>query len=279
MSKHDSAQTKLTMTEAGSKVIDLGEVAEFLKPKKTMQIAVSGSVLVTEAEREIIDTPDYQRLRRIRQLGLAYLVYPTALHTRFDHSLGTLHMADRMMSAIRENAKVSPEERLISDEQVALTRIYALVHDITHIAFGHTIEDELGLFKRHDENLDRTNHFLGASSDIGQIVQKHFGEEFHKRLLDIYSWDENPDTRSFPADEAFIHDIVSNTVCADLLDYLQRDNYFCNLGVSLAYHFMKYLYLSKDNKDQRRVFVRLWKSDDGGGKPRRDILTEPMSTS
>jgi len=74
-----------------------------LKFDKTIRIAVSGDVLITKLERDIIDTEDFQRLRRIRQLGTVNYVYPSALHTRFDHSLGTLAMADQMMVAIDQN--------------------------------------------------------------------------------------------------------------------------------------------------------------------------------
>src|SRR5437773_3477412 len=133
-----SDQTEIPLPAPGAK--DRGEHPHvLLKPKKTMQIAVSGGVLITELERGIVDTPDFQRLRGIRQLGLAYLVYPTALHTRFDHSLGTLEMAVRMIQGIRENAHSGPQESTITEEQVVLTRLYALLHDITHIPFGHSI--------------------------------------------------------------------------------------------------------------------------------------------
>lgn len=251
-----------------------GSTDELLKPKKTMQIAVSGGVLITEIEREIVDTPDFQRLRGIRQLGLAHLVYPTALHTRFDHSLGTLEMADRMIRGIRENTHSTKEENSITDEHVLLTRLYALLHDITHIPFGHSIEDELQLLQRHDENEQRISRFLGAESPIGKIIVGKLGSPFLQKLLQIYRWDGKPKSRQFPAEEVFVHDIVSNTVCADLLDYLLRDNLFCNLGVALKYHFIKFLYLRTDEDDQRRVFVRLWKDDARGGRPRRDTLTD-----
>jgi HD superfamily phosphohydrolase len=273
MLESESKQTEMPLRiEAQAK--DRGDLPDFLKPKKTMQIAVSGGVLITETEWRILDTPDFQRLRGIRQLGLAYLVYPTALHTRFDHSLGTLHMAAKMMQAVRDNSHVSRDERLISDNQIALARLYALLHDITHIPFGHSIEDELELLVRHDENPSRINHYLGPDSQIGQLITEKFGVAFLQQLLEIYKWDGKPENRAFSADDVFIHDLVSNTVCADLLDYLLRDNFFCNLGVSLEYHFTKFLYLSKDKDNQRRLFVRLWKNDQEGGRPRRDTLSD-----
>jgi HD superfamily phosphohydrolase len=269
MSDKKTKQTEMELHQANAEA-----QKALLRPKKTIQIAVGGGVLITAAEQEIIDTEDFQRLRWIRQLGLAYYVYPTALHTRFDHSLGTLEMASQMVEAICQNAHSRPEERDISYEQIAMVRIYALLHDITHIPFGHSIEDELDLLVRHDKNDARIQRFLGPGSEIGKIIVRRFGEPFRKTLLDIYTWDGKPGTFKAAPDLAFVHDLVSNTVCADLLDYLRRDNFFCNLGISLEYHFLKYLYLRRDEQGYLRVFVRLWKDDEGGGKPRRDILSD-----
>ena len=245
---------------------------EKIRIDKTIRIAVSGDVQITDLERRIIDTPDFQRLRGIRQLGSVHLVYPSALHTRFDHSLGTLAMADRMIKEIRENTYGSDEESDISSEQKTLTRIYALLHDITHVPFGHTIEDELGLFKKHDKNPDRTERFLGSTSDIGKLIQDKLGEDNYRRFLEIYKWDGTSREENLSAEDAFIYDIVSNTVCADLLDYLARDDHFCNLQLSLEYRFLKFLYIGRDQYNRRRIFIRLWKPRTTA--PRRDTLTD-----
>lgn len=245
--------------------------------QKTIRIAVSGDVMITRLEREIIDSPEFQRLRGIRQLGQVYLVYPTALHTRFDHSLGTLAMAQKMIDAIVANTHSKPEEKRIDNRQRILIRLYALLHDITHIPFGHTIEDELNLLKRHDENSERIEHFLGPESAIGRKIIAAFddeGQQILRQLLAIYRFndkDEEAANAGVANTDIFIYDLVSNTVCADLLDYLQRDNYFCNLGVAVEYRFLNFLYLYPDNKLRRRVFVRLWKNNK---TPRRDTLTD-----
>ena len=265
---------------------------------KTIRIAVTGDVFLTEEERMIVDTPQFQRLRGVRQLGTVGLVYPTALHTRFDHSLGTLSMADRMVMAIAQNASSKPDQRNISMVQRRLARLYALLHDITHIPYGHTIEDEVPLFARHDQNLYRLNYFLGPKSNIGKIIQKvyqNYDKNFYNRFMAIALWthtqhingetDESSESlllqsyRRLTEDDLFIHDIVSNTVCADLLDYLRRDSYFCNLQIHLEYRFLNHLYLQAPNMSEsdplhgkRRVFVRLWKR--AKQMPRRDILTD-----
>jgi HD superfamily phosphohydrolase len=262
-----------------------------LRFDKTFRIAVSGDVLVTELERKIIDTLDFQRLRGVRQLGTVNFVYPTALHTRFDHSIGTLAMAERMVVAITSNTSSAEDERRITDLQHVLTRLYALLHDIAHVPFGHTIEDELQLYERHDENPARLYRFIGPESEIGSLIIDTLGSDAYDRFMAIYLWDDKTKVRQTRAadpkwqklsqwltiadDDIFIHDIVSNTVCADLLDYLLRDNYFCNLGITLEYRFLNFLYLhvpegSTDRR--RRVFVRLWKGHKN--KPRRDTLTD-----
>lgn len=274
------------------------DAIEVPKYDKTFRIAVSGDVMLTELERKIVDTPDFQRLRGVRQLGTVWYVYPTALHTRFDHSLGTLAMAERMVGAIRNNTSSAPEEREISEVQRLITRLYALLHDIPHVPFGHTIEDELQLFQRHDENPGRIERFLGPESSIGKLIIDGLGKLIYDRFMAVYLWEDDTtiieeqaekikERLSLPVwtslrpwlemkhDDAFIHDIVSNTVCADLLDYLQRDNYFCNLGIGLEYRFLNFLYLQNpgNNEDsRRRVFIRLWKGRKKA--PRRDTLTD-----
>ena len=242
---------------------------ELLKPYKIIRIAVAGDVLVTKLDIRLIDTSAFQRLRRVRQLGTACFVYPSSLHTRFDHSLGTLAMAARMIDHIRGNTNSAPEERTITPMEEILTRLYALLHDVPHVPFGHTLEDELRIFPRHDESDARIHHFFGPRSEIGSIIVETLGERALERFVAVYRWDGKS---SLPEDDAFIYDIVSNTVCADLLDYLARDNHFCNLGILHEYRFLNFLYLQRDEKRRRRMFVRLFKS--GKPVPRRDTITD-----
>ena len=238
-----------------------------LRPTKTIRIAVSGDVLLTELEIQLIDTPDFQRLRGVRQLGTASFVYPTSLHTRFDHALGTLAMADRMVSCIRTNRHNTTDESEITPLQEILVRLYALLHDVPHVPYGHTLEDELNILGRHDENDGRLHRFFGPDSEIGKIITAKLGSSGLDKFLEIYRWDKETSLHG----NEFIHDIVSNTVCADLLDYLARDNLFCNLGVPLEYRFLNFLYLRRRNA-QKRVFVRLAKHRTK--VPRRDTLTD-----
>lgn len=250
-----------------------------LKYDKTFGIAVSGDVRVTKTERKIIDTSAFQRLRNVRQLGPSLQVYPTALHTRFDHSLGTLQMVEEMVRAIREARIQGTNEKEdlidITDEQHRLARLYGLLHDITHVPFGHTLEDELHIFPSHDSPaaLARFEHFLGRKSEIGRRIIKDEGESFYNRFVTLIQ--KGKTERLLPHRDEFIYHLVSDTVCADLLDYARRDSLFCNLGLELPYRFLKYLYVQDINLDvglRSRVLIRLWKPR--SQEARRDTLTD-----
>src|SRR5215813_2734768 len=109
--------------------------------RKLIRDAVHGDIELGPLEVELIDTPEFQRLRGIKQLGTAYMVFPSALHTRFEHSLGTSWMAHRLVDAVRRMQTVNADEE-------CLIRVTALLHDITHIPFGHTLEDERRVLPR-----------------------------------------------------------------------------------------------------------------------------------
>jgi HD superfamily phosphohydrolase len=262
---------------------------------KTVGLAVSGDVKLTRLETDIVDTADFQRLRWIQQLGSCSWVYPTAVHTRFDHSLGVLKMADRMVTAINEgmeqvDTKAGQIRYRVTDQQRILARLCGLLHDITHVPYGHTLENELKIFGSHDDiaanaatdGRDRLEILVGKDSQIGTAIQTRLGEPMYKRLMDILYRGKKDRLEVFDEDgqtcDEFIYHLVSDTVCADLLDYIERDSFFCNLGISIHKRFLDYLYVSdvqleeSDKEDRRRVIVRLWKSRNR--TPRYDVMTD-----
>lgn len=176
--------------------------------RKLIRDSVHGDIGVGALEIELIDTPEFQRLRGIRQLGTAYLVFPSAMHTRFEHSLGTSWMAHRILESIRRTQSVSQD-----DEN--LIRVSALLHDITHIPFGHTLEDERRVLPRHDKDEERVDYFLKYSS-IGRILRR---EGMQNEVI-----------ATIEGNDTYRSDIVGGAVSADLLDYLSRDTYFCGLS-------------------------------------------------
>ena len=179
-----------------------------MSKRKLIRDAVHGNIEMTALEVELMDTPEFQRLRGVKQLGTAYLVFPSAVHTRFEHSLGTSWMAHRMLNAVRRTTDISAD-----DEN--LIRVSALLHDLTHIPFGHTLEDERRVLPRHDKDAERVEHFYRRSS-VGRILKR-------EGLQDAV-------VETIKGNDTFAADIVGGAISADLLDYLRRDTYFCGLS-------------------------------------------------
>jgi len=175
---------------------------------------IHGDITLNSAEAEILDCADVQRLRGIKQLGTASLVYPGCVHTRFDHSLGTNALAKRIISGLRTGgAEVDPDlERIIG--------VAALLHDVTHVPFGHTLEDERRLFPRHDKGLRLDKLFAGP---LGDCLSRLGLRESIAAVLSSTP----PEPVDIPA---WAVQIVSSTIDADLLDYLRRDTYFAGLA-------------------------------------------------
>jgi HD superfamily phosphohydrolase len=212
-------------------------------PPKLVRDAVHGDIALGALEMELIDTPEFQRLRGIKQLGTASLVFPSAVHTRFEHSLGTSWMAHRIVDAVRRG-------HTVSDDEETVIRVTALVHDMTHIPFGHTLEDERRVLPRHDKDADRVRHFLRESS-VGRILQR---EGLQDTVVDALT-----------IGGTLVADIAAGAISADLLDYLRRDTYFCGLSQN---------YDSRIFTSFTVVDGRLVMSLEKHGALRRDALSE-----
>jgi uncharacterized protein len=166
-------------------------------------------VRLSEAEVCITQTRAFQRLFYLKQLGLAYLVYPNATHTRGAHSVRCLGEAIKILQGLKNNGESIKEE----DEQNV--RITALLHDIGHLPFSHTLEDEHVILSKHDRpaRLDRVLTKLKeemGSAPYGRLIDQA------KPILFAISNPEGPD-----AD--WRSDLVGNTICADLLAYITAD--------------------------------------------------------
>jgi hypothetical protein len=239
---------------------------------------VHGDVYLTHEELAVLDTPEMQRLRGVKQLGTAYLVYPGAVHTRFDHSIGVLHMTQRMVEAVNRNFELAPRDTLgISEREARVLRLAALVHDVTHVPFGHHIEDQAGLFARHDSGA-RFRRALAPETTLGTTLERlGVRREVLSTLLAAKGRDpergqpgpgeaREPDSVSVPP---YWHQILSDTICSDILDYLQRDAYFTGLrlGVDprIAAHF-------KIDRASGNLFLDLAKRE----LLREDILSEAI---
>ena len=178
---------------------------------------IHGFIKLSETEKRLIDTQVFQRLRRIRQLAMTFLVYPGAQHTRFDHSIGVMHVAGRICTKLRELNSTK-----ICDDDVDKVRLAALLHDVGHGPFSHVSEYLLDKYASNEADKDKVR------------------EKIHEKItVDIIRVDSeideilSPDERNFvismiEGQEAWDwrRDVVSSELDADKMDYLLRDSYF-----------------------------------------------------
>ncbi|MEO6708457.1 MAG: HD domain-containing protein, partial [Planctomycetota bacterium] len=220
---------------------------------------VHGDVYLTHEELCVLDTREMQRLRGVKQLGSAYLVFPGAMHARFDHSIGTLHQAQRMIEAINRSFEQSPRDCLgVSDEEARVIRVAALVHDVTHIPFGHNVEDQAGLIHRHDSPY-RYERMLGASSEIGRVL-RDIG--LARDVLNVLTSEGAP--QKVPP---YWSQINADTISSDILDYLQRDAHFTGLQLAIDPRVLSYFRVDRASGN---LYVDLAKHN----LLREDILSE-----
>ena len=120
-------------------------------------------IRVYSTELKVIDSPIFQRLRRIRQLSGAHLTYPSAQHTRFEHSLGVMHIAGQASNALKEKG-------FLTTDQIQEIRLAALLHDVGHGPFSHLFEEVLQLKKKiSHEDIGKK---IIQESEIGDILSK-----------------------------------------------------------------------------------------------------------
>lgn len=216
---------------------------------------VHGDIALTEAEVRVLDSPSVQRLRGIKQTGTAYLVFPGCVHTRFDHSLGTLAAAKRILARLEEDGLRVDRE---AAQAVALA---ALLHDVTHVPFGHTLEDERHLFPRHDAG-PRLERLLAG--ELGEVLA---GLGFREAVSRILHRRGTPGAGGAGAFPAWMAQVVSSTIDADLLDYLRRDSRFA--GLAHDYDERIYRYFTVEGGELALDLTR-------GGMERPDARSEVL---
>ena len=162
-------------------------------------------IRVYEHELSIIDNPIFQRLRRIRQLSGAHLTYPAAQHTRFEHSLGVMHIASQAGNALHEKG-------IVTSDDIEILRLSGLLHDIGHGPFSHLFEEIIQEKKISHEDFGKE---IILKSDIGDDLSKN---GFNKKLIAKVTFGDSK--------FQYMNEIVSGTLSADMMDYLQRDGYF-----------------------------------------------------
>lgn len=176
-----------------------------INKKKIFNDPVYGFISVPyELILDIIDHPYFQRLRRIKQLGLSHLVYPGALHTRFHHVLGCTNLMQQAVETLRSKGHE------ITKEEAKGVTLAILLHDIGHGPYSHALEHSIAKGVHHEE--------------LSLLFMEHLNKEFNGQLdiaIEIF-------TNNYP--KKFLHQLVSSQLDMDRLDYLKRDSFYT--GVS-----------------------------------------------
>ncbi|MEA1984493.1 MAG: HD domain-containing protein [Euryarchaeota archaeon] len=198
---------------------------------QTIHDPVHKTILLSPLEQMLIDTPQMQRLRSIQQLGLADVVYPGANHTRFEHSIGTMHVASLLAKSLG-----------LEQEDVMKVRVAGLLHDVGHSAFSHAVESVLerdpdlqpvldGVrLTRHEvftSHITRT--VFPADNAIYRRVEEDFGVDPFD-LFDEISRIATGDAQSI--ERPYLAQLISGDIDADRIDFLLRDSY--HTGISLG---------------------------------------------
>ncbi|MDH3205871.1 MAG: HD domain-containing protein [Gemmatimonadota bacterium] len=205
-------------------------------PDKIVRDPLWETIRLDATAVRIIDTPEFQRLRYIRQLGFTHLVYPGATHTRFDHALGVYHLTATALGRLRERGGVPPEVW----EGEELVPYAALLHDIGHYAFSHALEElEPGSVPIHHEDVADRFFASAALRDALAPLGLTAPDRIHELIRG--------------KSEIPLRGLVSGSLDLDKMEYLRRDARFCGVpyGEVDVSRLLEGLQILKDPETER----------------------------
>ena len=170
---------------------------------------VWNNIRIDELTLKLVDTEVFQRLRYVRQLGWTYLVYPGATHSRFEHALGTHHLSRRTLALLCE----AEDSVSITEDEQAIVRSAALLHDVGHYPFSHALE-EIGAL--HHEDVARP---LITEGSVASLLSSRLGDDAPGRVFDLIRG------RSASA----LQGLISGSLDLDKIEYLKRDAFMCGV--------------------------------------------------
>jgi uncharacterized protein len=170
---------------------------------------VWNNIRVDDLTLSLVDTEVFQRLRYVRQLGWTYLVYPGATHSRFEHALGTHHLSRRTLALLCE----AEDSASITEDEQAIVRSAALLHDVGHYPFSHALE-EIGAL--HHEDVARP---LITEGSVASLLTSRLGKDAPVRVFDLIRG------RSGSA----LQGLISGSLDLDKVEYLKRDAFMCGV--------------------------------------------------
>lgn len=202
---------------------------------KVIRDCIHGDIFVNEKFVKVIDSPEFQRLRRIRQLSVADTVFPSANHTRFSHSLGTYHIMSLMIKHFEKY--FFDINILIKENEKDIALLAALLHDIGHGPFSHAFEN---IFQENNKNINHEDWTVKIITDregfLHKIINAEFGEGTAKKVAELISKQKGiKEIDSFEIEHidlfSVLSSLVSSQLDADRLDYLLRDSFFSGVPI------------------------------------------------
>ena len=188
-----------------------------MQPVASFRDPIHGFIHADPLEKALIDSRPVQRLRSIRQLGFAYLVFPGAEHSRFGHVLGAMELAGRVYDAVsrRSEGILDPDSRSLTRR---LVRAAALLHDIGHAPFSHSAEE---LFEDGIDHEQMTARLLGLP-EIEKIFERWGDDLEPPAVVELLTSPQGSTQR-------LLSQVVSGELDVDKMDYLLRDSLFCGV--------------------------------------------------
>jgi uncharacterized protein len=218
------------------------------QPTSTVRDSLYDLIPLGPREEKLIGTTPFLRLQKIKQLGFVYRIWPGATHTRYEHSLGCYYLGVR---ALRSLLQRGDDGGLfgVSVSSVQTLVVAALLHDIGHYPFSHTIE-ELGYPIITHEKVGRS---IIEKSEIATILER----DYHLSPERVADFIDPPKTKPLPSDDELLNSLLSGALDVDKLDYLPRDARACNVpygGVDVS-RLQLALRIHPNVHNQRRVVV------------------------
>jgi HD superfamily phosphohydrolase len=259
-------------------------------PSRVINDPIWGSIYFTKHEVMLLDSPIMQRLRNLSQVGLASLTFPSARHSRFEHSIGTFHIVSEVVNNINKRAD---ENMVVSSREFSMIKLAALLHDIGHCLYSHISErvygnmEEFNTLRRHPL-FKRKNAKAHEIFAYFMINSERFKTFFKSLLPDIVNYDSDDFYDSigrmivgYPVVEVlsdetkgrrlvqkhFMTSMINGGFDADKLDYIRRDAYFT--GLSSDYDIARLLY--------RMDIVEDRTEEDDGTEVIHKVLVLPLS--
>lgn len=195
---------------------------------------IHGLIPLTACERDLLRTRPLARMRGVRQMGMAYVIYPGAHHTRFEHIIGAMHTA----------WLIAGDLPIFAHQEKRMLRLAALTHDLGHRPYSHSLEDAarryadkpgLGFLSEYLDHEEHTRHLLLTDPEIGEVLARHPDyRHIDREELAALATGEHP--------RRDLNLLIHSEIDADRMDYVIRDNYYCGFAHGLDVQALRHMW-------------------------------------